>query len=464
MEFFMRWKSFLFTSVILGVLSALSACTRQSSFAPFEEEPKKKSISGLSNNPNGTVDGGGGGNKICGRPIEAFRKDLDELSEYKKYIDPIMQYFSSPAYDGCNNCQIHNFAMGAHISYAVLKKAWYFVPCSLEPLAKEKIGSVYETEQVALQTFDEIWFDQEKFNALNEKDRALMIFHEIIMSIKILNFDSSIKQCEVTAPGVGFCNDIHNIPRKNLNSLSTTDYKEVRMVTNELFNNYLNYDPLIQESKTTPESQYSSNELLRKNNFSNSYHIWSRKNSDSPTYSSSQLIRALTQTLLSQDMPSFTKHQSINKNELIASQKCSLDFHYNETDKKINLNFKTHSFDNKMIAFELKKEFSLESDRVLKGHYIDSLRNGQLESIKEFSLPLEFVDQIDSQLKLGERNIRVFLQFSNNDLLQYWELMESVCISETAGKCNGTISVNDSKISRICTKVEKINLDFRHLH
>jgi hypothetical protein len=199
--------------------------------------------------------------------------------------------------------------------------------------------------------------------------------------------------------------------------------------------------------------------LLRKYNFSNEYHIWRRKDSDVPLITGERLIGALSRSKLTNDMPKYTKYKALDKFTFVAGSTCDMDYSYDEANKKLSLKFKTTSLDGKVIETELQKDFNLAKDTTLKGYYIDSLKNGQLDSFTEYTLPLELADHLDSTLKMGEHSIKVFLEFDTAKLLNVWEVMETVCTSELNGKCSGSSSVNDSKISQRCTKEEKVILD-----
>lgn len=434
------------------------ACTPRKTSEPGSPLPSSPQIPSAPTH-QGTIDGGGGGNKICGRPIESFRKDIRDLPEYKKYVDPIFQYFVSPLYTGCDNCQTHNFAVGSHMSYMLFNKGWYVVPCPLSQLSKEKIGSVYDTEQVALQTFDDVWIDEEKFNALNESDRGLMLLHEIVMGMKILKWDSSYHQCAALAESnevQNMCGFLYQKKRESSIPLTPTDYKEVRIVTNELFNNYKKYDQQLIKNHKTPN--LSSNEMMRKYNFSNGYHIWRRSDSDLPLFTGEKLIYALTQSKFTRDMPKYSKHILKDKNTLVASRKCTLDFEYDEINKKIKMIFKVTSLNGKTIEMKAKKEWSLPKDSVLQGNYLDEFKDGNLNSYSEFSFPREHISNTETSLKLGDRTLRVWLQFDSASKLHAWELSELVCTNEADGKCNSLGNMNESKISTVCNKDEKIFL------
>jgi hypothetical protein len=453
----MKFTTHLLISLTIATLAVVSACTRYPSSDEIQKSPEAKTPQQQVG--EGTVDGGGGGNKICGRPIEAFRKDIRELPEYKKYIDPILQYFASTAYPDCKNCEIHNFALGAHIFHMINNKGWYIVPCPIDQISKEKVGSIYDTEQVAVQTFDDVWVDQDKFNSLSEEDRGLMILHEVVMGIKILKFDSTAQQCEVLVPDdKTYCSEIYQTKRKSLDKLSTTDYKDVRIVTNELFYNYKKFDIKTTESNPDPKEGLSSNAMMRDHNFSNSYHIWKRKESNVPVVTGTNLVQALTRSKLTYNMPKYSNHKALDKSTIVAGSKCELDFNYDQIGAKLAMIFKTTSLDGKVTEMEFQKDFKLAKDTVLSGNFLDRIENGNLQTYVEYTLPLEFAHSIDDSLKVGDHSYRIFLQFDTANILHAWEIIESVCTGEINGKCSSSSSVNDSKISSLCSKDERIDM------
>lgn len=412
---------------------------------------------------NGTVDGGGGGNKICGRPIDAFRINITELPEYKKYIDPLFQYFNSSAYPGCRNCQAHNFAVGAHISYMIFKKGWYVVPCSLTQISKEKIGSIYDTEQVAIQTHDDIWMDQEKFNSLSEQDRGLMLFHEIVMGIKILKYDSYFNQCNAIVPeGYDYCggNNRAKNKRTQLNKLTPQDYTQVRIVTNELFYNYQKYD----KEKgvfppNNPSEKRESNPLFRQHNFSNQYHVWERNYGETPYITGRGLLNSLSQSNLTKRSPQYANLKLIDQNTAVAQSRCHYEFKYEEGEKKLTLIFKTTSQDQQTLEREINYDLKLDYTDTLTGHYDDKFKNGEIDTNKFYQFPKDGLFNNSSFAKVGDRTFSVTLNFNSSDVLYEWSITEMICTSAENGKCTHAVSLDSSEKSQACFSQQTFHLD-----
>ncbi len=436
----------------------ISACTPSTKKAPIVTNSHPVEHTSATNT-EGTVDGGGGGNKICGRPIDAFRIKINDTPEFKKYINPIFQYFASTSSSGCEDCQSHAFAVGAHINYTIFNKGWYLVPCPIEKISKEKIGSVFDTEQVALQTFDDIWIDENKFNSMNEEDRALMIFHEIIMSIKILKSDSALNQCIAFAPSESYCTGLYNRPRKKVIDLNTSDYKDVRIVTNELFKNYKSYDEIIRsstpENTQKPKSVYS---LLRSYNFSNEYNIWSRSSSEKPSVTIKELIHKLRTSQLTSSVPKFSNFKEINKTTYEATSNCEFEFNHDLANDNLLFKFKTYSLENKNIEIQIQKLLKVNTNEKIEGHYNDQYENNQLVEYKSFSLPFGFSNKEDSLLKIGDKTFSLYFTFDGDSLTSY-EVTEMVCIDvNKENQCVSFHSMNDSKVSHTCINKQTIHL------
>lgn len=56
-----------------------------------------------------------------------------------------------------------------------------------------------ETEQLAIQNLDTIWIDMRSFEKMTEKDRTLLIIHELLMGVRLLEYTDALDLCYANA-------------------------------------------------------------------------------------------------------------------------------------------------------------------------------------------------------------------------------------------------------------------------
>ncbi len=124
---------------------------------------------------SGTWDGAGG-NVVDGRPIEDFIKSIDKLSEYQGYVAPVLRGIQRKSPD------FYQLLMDT-----VKGKKWYFLPVELNALSPAEIGVYFESNQRALQTRRSVWISSIVYDKMKPDDRALLLIHEFLIGLKILN-------------------------------------------------------------------------------------------------------------------------------------------------------------------------------------------------------------------------------------------------------------------------------------
>jgi hypothetical protein len=137
-----------------------------------------------SENPQGGIDGGGGGNGFAGESLEHWRVDLNLLPSYKvlkvKVIDSLALRFPKLAGD---------------IFHLIERRRWYLIPTELRNLPASKIGVYFNTEQMALQGLDEIWINDLLFSKMDLEGQAILLLHEFLMGVRLLEFVSLFDLC-----------------------------------------------------------------------------------------------------------------------------------------------------------------------------------------------------------------------------------------------------------------------------
>ena len=164
---------------------------------------------------------GGGGNTRNGKPLESYIVKPTSLSAYQKLLQPLIEQI-----------QHRDLYLGDILNWS-LDKTWYLVPGPLNTLSQDQIGSAIPSDQAALQDFRAIWIDSDLFSKMTERDQARLLLHEVLMSIKLLRFESAQNQCLSLMEGweENFKAECYSYPT-NLNgkpsSLLPSDYDNIR--------------------------------------------------------------------------------------------------------------------------------------------------------------------------------------------------------------------------------------------
>lgn len=187
----------------------------------------------------GTTDGGGG-NAINGKMLESYIIHPEELSAVKnKLADIIKGAFSDP--EDVDTKANKN----GNIIFKL--KTWYLVPMNLNQVNKKALGIEFtedQTEQVAIQTKDEIWINSQIFEKMSEEEQAKLILHEAVMNYYLLKFQKLSEMCGQIRKVGGDCGG--NVDPAELDeyykpeperALNAQDYSSIRFVTRWLWEN-----------------------------------------------------------------------------------------------------------------------------------------------------------------------------------------------------------------------------------
>ncbi|MEO0337569.1 MAG: hypothetical protein AAF202_14330, partial [Pseudomonadota bacterium] len=178
----------------------------------------------------GTGDGGGG-NTCQGKPFESYSLDVEEHVAFKDHIAPMLSEMG----EGSLIRQV--------MTHALLTKSWFLMPCEFNKLSAEKIGTLSKNEQGALQSMEEVWLSkpalEDKYgNKIYEDsnlDFAKLIVHEMLMSIRLLKFESDKNKCLALAPEASFCSNTGEERSGAPKDLTDQDYADIREATAKFF-------------------------------------------------------------------------------------------------------------------------------------------------------------------------------------------------------------------------------------
>ncbi len=219
---------YAFLAVLIVV--SLIACGKNSPTKPGGVSPNANGSS-----PGGTIDGGGG-NTLNDKMLESYIVNPEDLAGYE-LISPLLGALKKIMnYTDPNDpFEVTYYS----IIKIVLDKSWYLIPTDIKSITNDKIGVPFNegTIQVAFQTFDAVWIDENAFNKMPLEEKAKLILHEIVMGLKILKFESDEKLFTAVGerPLKRDANEIVNLERLELN-INSTDVSQVRTVTRKLWN------------------------------------------------------------------------------------------------------------------------------------------------------------------------------------------------------------------------------------
>lgn len=169
-------------ATVAVALFSFSSCSKQGT-GPGDQQSQPGAPNSL-----GTVSGGGG-NGLDNKAIESYAIKIEELPEFKRYIAPIIKKISRGRGD----------VLAAYMNYVVRQKPWYLIPRDLEDVPKERVGLGFKTEQLALHSEGGVYLHKASYLKKNQKERAELLMHEIVMGARLLMKKSPTEQCEKLA-------------------------------------------------------------------------------------------------------------------------------------------------------------------------------------------------------------------------------------------------------------------------
>lgn len=130
--------------------------------------------------PEGTSDGAGGSG-INFKMLESYKVEPAELPAAKKLLKKIIEK-NEVTNDEENSFNFEEF---------FVLKNWYIAPITLKTIPKDVLGISMtddKHQQIAIQTKEAIWIDQNYFDKMNEKEQATLLAHEAVMGLYLLRF------------------------------------------------------------------------------------------------------------------------------------------------------------------------------------------------------------------------------------------------------------------------------------
>ncbi len=185
--------------------------------------------------PSGTADPTGGGNGLDGKVYEAYIRDVTKEPAFKKYVLPSIEKFSSSMDGKALDMQ--------NLRKSLAQKTWYFAPIDFKTIDKEKLGISFqaqETEQLAIQTINEIWIDVRRFDKSSLADQGTLLRHEIILMMYLYKFKSFAEMAKgsesLADSSEAEISSIDKLyPAEKLRPLNEKDYQNIRAMTNWYF-------------------------------------------------------------------------------------------------------------------------------------------------------------------------------------------------------------------------------------
>lgn len=179
----------------------------------------------------GTSDSGGG-NGIENKAYEAYVINPTNLSAFKNILEPKLQKLAK---------LLPNKQAEPLLYRWLTYKTWFLAPVELTTISKEIIGVSFSktgTEQLAIQTKKSVWLDSRKFLQMTEQDQAVLLAHEMVMSLYYLKYKSWEQSCLEKLNYGEYCKnkkdiDIMNelFPGYEPKPYNHDDYENIRAVT-----------------------------------------------------------------------------------------------------------------------------------------------------------------------------------------------------------------------------------------
>jgi hypothetical protein len=386
----------------LCVVTFLGACSNSGHSGSPAANPQTRA--------NGTGDSGGG-NSYMGRPLESYIQDPTKLASYQSLIGPITAKLITPDGNGASP------DMGRLFKYVLKAKTWYFIPGELTVLPKERIGSAVSTEQVALQNLHEVWVNTQIFNAMNADDQSKLVLHEILMGIRLLQFDSLTNQCLAFAPSDrGLCDNMPDQLNGSPKDLKEQDYVDIRATVIEILERYQEFN------------RYEDwDDLLGRHHFSLEEHTF-RTKSDSGFMDRKDFLRSLKMAMITKALPHFGYRFDGDRTK--PPEPCQVSFENFETGAPLVIHLQTPIGDFKVTQ-----------------NLADSNNPFPYNKWDEFGRKLSEVSPVpfaERQTHVGDKTLSANFFFELQDLAGI-EVRETVCTDEETDPVTGAISCTGAR-------------------
>ncbi|UYL10211.1 hypothetical protein B9G69_006415 [Bdellovibrio sp. SKB1291214] len=184
---------------------------------------------------DGTTDGNGG-NGVNGKMYESYIVNPLDLPAYKNILAQKFEALTNLEKDP-QKAEITK----KWLNLLFESKTWFLAPVSLKSLSKKTLGVEFiegSTEQLALQTENEVWIDAKAFAQMSEIEQATLITHEFLMTSYLFNMKSEKEKClkyqTIAEFQASLCNTLDSTEKKV--ELATKDYNRIRKATSLVMN------------------------------------------------------------------------------------------------------------------------------------------------------------------------------------------------------------------------------------
>lgn len=166
----------------------------------------------------GTVDGGGGAG-FKGKPLESYRRSIEDLSLFPEFkvVDEVLKSIERVNPDHAK--------IFRHI---VRDRIWLFLNEPIPKISESRQGAPYIIDQWAVQNSKEIWISDQYRG--EDSAKAKILLHEILVGLKIMRFLSYNEYCYQWTSDRALCDAGGNkvlIPDYKLTALDHADVRNM---------------------------------------------------------------------------------------------------------------------------------------------------------------------------------------------------------------------------------------------
>jgi len=321
----------------------------------------------------------GGGNLLDGRPIENFASDMSGTPEMIQAIR-IANLIGDVKFQSLNKI----------IKSIVEKKTWYLVPIHLPALSEDKIGTPFASTQGALQDFEEVWIDKNRYDLMSFKEKVILLVHEIFMGLKIFKSESIYQQCKWAEPFYEGCLKFESINSRKPLLLTPSDYQDIRKLGAQFSRNY---DLLMTSTYRNELIEKISSLVFENGGFDSQFIKPSRSNFAIRKFTGQDILNAIKNQSSVQGLPLYCNHKIVEDME---------DHQYRM--KSHSLAEIQHSIKDDKVLFEVKLRDSNTNKVTLYNTYnfdIDTQHTNSLTlgfDLNQSAYHFQSFVQVDSKL------------------------------------------------------------------
>lgn len=370
----------------------------------------------------GTGDGGGG-NLCLGKPLESYSVKIEDTEAFIKFVKPILDQLAKT-----NEGDTDVFRL---LTYSLKKKNWYIIPCPLKTLPPEKIGSMVETDQGAIQDFREVWMAKTEFpndEALSSEAFADLVLHEMFMGLRLLKYNSEAEGCRAFAPTAQLCKNMNEKPRGKASDVTFNDHQDVRRATALL--------------KAIPKEDVSHEKLIEifmKTQITLPYKEFYLDTESK--YSGEEALMAFETAAILKDFPNTLKATNASSPKKPCALK--MEFAKDRSAVRVQVNINNGEFEFDQTYFIIDK-MSLASNKLSSSPPAISFRS--FIRFDEFST-----------MKAGDHKVKfdAEVDFLSRDSVTEFRIEEIVCTEEmqrNSPGCSGWRTDPNSSINYTCIK------------